>query len=257
MIINYIEELNNNIVKAFAVPKEQARWRIYSHNIKSDMEDLKYYKELGDIFSITPNNMVRLLQTHTNNIRVVTKDVAGEGVVRKEFDEACDGAITNESGIMLLSVEADCTPVYIFDRKNIAIGMVHSGWRGTVSKITINAINLMKENYGTNVEDLFIYLGPSICQNCYEVDGDLIPEFEKILDKKEIEKIFEPYFDENGKKKYHLDVSGGLRFSLLHYGLKESQIKKSNICTYHSGIYDSWRLSHDKTKQMLTGMIII
>ena len=54
-----------------------------------------------------------------------------------EIDGLCDGVITNEKNLMLLTVEADCVPVYILDPVKKAIGMVHSGWRGTVQRITV------------------------------------------------------------------------------------------------------------------------
>ena len=245
---------NTNLVKTLMVPKDQARWRIYSYNIEDDMEDLKYYEELGKYFNITPNDMIRIPQRHSNNIMVVKNDDRGKGVTKMEIDGVCDGLITNEKGIMLLTIEADCTPVYILDTKNVAIGMVHSGWRGTVSKITENALRLMNENYGTKIDDVMIYLGPSICGNCYEVGNDLIPEFEKILDENEIKSVFKPIEDK--KDKYLLDVSESIKLTLLKLGIKEEKIERSKYCTYHSNLFDSWRLGKDNTKQMLTGIMI-
>ena len=53
---------DTGIVKTLMVPKEQGRWRIYSHDIEANMEDLKYYKELGQHFGIEPKDMVRVPQ---------------------------------------------------------------------------------------------------------------------------------------------------------------------------------------------------
>lgn len=243
------------LVKTAMVPRDQGRWRIYSHNIKEDMYDLKYYNELGTYFGITANDMVRVLQGHSNNIIVVTKDIAGEGVVRMEREGFYDGIITNEKNIMLCTVEADCTPVYILDKVNKAIGMVHSGWRGTVNKIAINAIKLMQEHYGTKLSDLMVHLGPAICGNCYDVGLELKDEFRKLLSEDKVEKIFKEKKDENGK--FLLDVSEGLRLSLIDFGIKENQITRNEHCTYHSGIFNSWRLEKDKTRQMLTTIMLI
>lgn len=243
------------LVKTLMVPKNQARWRIYSHDIEADMEDLKYYRELGESFDITPHDMIRVPQGHSSNIMVVKKEEAGKGVVSLEIDGKCDGAITNEKGIMLLTIESDCTPVYIFDPKKKAVGMVHSGWRGTVGKITQNAIDLMTENYGSNKDDLLIHFGPAICGKCYEVGIDLISEFKMILECDEVHKVFIPIPDK--PEKYLLDVTEAIRLSLLKYGIKNENMTRSEYCTYHSGIFNSWRLEKDNTKQMLTGIMLV
>ena len=245
---------NTGIVKTLMVPKDQGRWRIYSHDIEADMEDLKYYKELGSYFGITPSDMVRVPQGHSSNIMIVKKEDAGKGVVSMEIDGKCDGAITNVKGIMLLTIESDCTPVYILDPVKKAIGMVHSGWRGTVGKITENAINLMMENYGTDKNDLLIHFGPAICGKCYEVGMDLISEFKKNLECDEVHKIFTPIPDK--AEKYLLDVTEAIKMSLKKFGIREENITRSEYCTYHSGIFNSWRLEQDRTKQMLTGIML-
>ena len=246
---------STGLVKTFMVPKDQARWRIYSHNVKAEMEDLKYYKELGESFNILPDAMIRVPQGHSTNIMLAKKEDAGKGVVKMEIDGSCDGAITNEKGIMLLTIEADCTPVYILDPVKKAIGMVHSGWRGTVGKITQNAIDLMIKNYGTDKNDILIHFGPAICGKCYEVGMDLIPEFKKILECDDVHKIFIPIPDK--PEKYLLDVTEGIRLSLLRYGIKGENMTRSKYCTYHSNIFNSWRLEKDNTRQMLTGIMLV
>lgn len=76
---------------------------------------------------------------------------------------------------------ADCVPLYFADPANHAIGLSHSGWRGTVQKIGAVTIEKMSEEYGSNPKDLKVTIGPSICQECYEVSEDVIEEFEKVL----------------------------------------------------------------------------
>lgn len=256
MKYNRVEQFDNTgLCKTFMIPKNQARWRIYSYNIEDNMEDLKYYRELGDIFNISPDDMIRLPQWHTTNILVAKKSDGGLGVTRQELSYDCDGAITNEKGLMLLTIEADCTPVYILDPVHKAIGMVHSGWRGTAHKITEHALELMKENYGTNIKDVLIHFGPAICGKCYEVGIELISEFKNILSCDEIHKVFTPIPDK--PEKYYLDVTESLKMSILKYGVEAKNISRTNICTYHDDVYDSWRLSQDRTKQMLTGIMLV
>lgn len=251
-----VEGINKyGFVKAFTVPKDIARWRIYSYNVKDGMEDLKYYDNLAKDFNITPDNMIRIPQTHTSNIFVANESDGGLGVTRMEPECGYDGIITNKKNLMLLTIESDCTPVYILDPINKAIGMVHSGWRGTVNKITENALRLMKKNYNTNFEDVIIHFGPSICMNCYEVGIELIDEFKKILKCDEVHKVFKPIPEK--EEKYFLDVTEAIRISLLAIGIKENNITRDKICTFHDNIYDSWRRDKDKTKQMLTGIMLV
>ena len=83
-----VEQFNKtNLVKTLMVPKDQARWRIYSHNVEASMEDLRYYDELGKSFSITPSDMIRVPQGHSVNVLVAKKSDAGSGVVRMEIDD--------------------------------------------------------------------------------------------------------------------------------------------------------------------------
>ena len=242
-------------VKTFMIPKDQGRWRIYSYNKEANMEDLKYYKEVGDLFDITYENMIRIPQNHSDNIMIAKKEDGGSGVTRMEVSGDYDGIITNEKNLMLLVIVADCVPVYILDKKKQVIGMIHSGWRGTVNKITEKAIDLMKENYGSNVDDILIHFGPSICANCYEVGIELIDEFKKFLLCDEIHKVFTPIKDK--PEKYLLDVSESIKLSLLRYGIKEKNISKTDICTYHDNIFYSRRLTSDKTKVTLTGIMLV
>lgn len=246
---------STGLVKTLFVPKDQGRWRIYSYDIKDDMHDLKYYNDVGKEFGITADNMVRVMQEHTDNILEVKECDKGLGVVKPEPSISYDGLITNEKGIMLLTVEADCTPVYILDPINKAIGMIHSGWRGTVKKIACKALDMMKEKYGTDKEKVLIHFGPAICGKCYEVGMELIDEFKIILKCDEVHKVFIPIVDK--PEKYLLDVTESIKLSLLDYGVLDKNITQSEYCTYHDNIFHSWRKEHDRTKQMLTGIMLV
>ena len=240
------------LVKTLMVLKDQARWRIYSHDIKADMEDLKYYDELSKHFGISPSDMIRIPQKHSSNIFIAKRKDAGMGVVRMETEGDFDGILTDEKNLMLLTIESDCTPIYILDPIKKVIGMVHSGWRGAASKIGIKAIEMMVKNYGSDISDILIYFGPSICGNCYEVGEELVYEFEKILTNDELDKVFTKKGD-----KLYLDVTAAIKFSILKIGVKEENIDKSKYCTYHDNLFASWRRDKDKSQQMLTGIMLI
>ena len=92
------------------------------------------FRRIAEIFGAAPDKMVCSRQTHTTNIRRVTKADCGKGVVRETDYEDVDGLITDEPGIILCTFYADCVPLYFVDTKHRAIGLSHSGWRGTVGR---------------------------------------------------------------------------------------------------------------------------
>ena len=87
----------------------------------------------------------------------------------QHFD-GCDGLITNQAGIALGIYVADCCAVYIVDPETPAIGLVHSGRKGTEQNIAAKAIAEMSETFGSNASDLIVQLSPCIRPPHYEVD---------------------------------------------------------------------------------------
>jgi hypothetical protein len=124
------------------------------------------------------SDIVCSMQTHTTNVRKVTAADKGKGVVCERDYADVDGLITNEKNIILATFYADCVPLFIVDPWNKAIGLSHSGWRGTVAKMGEVTLSRMAEEYGTKPEVARVAIGPSICQNCYEVSEDVAMEFE-------------------------------------------------------------------------------
>lgn len=136
------------------------------------------YKRVADILHTDIENIVCTDQTHTTNVRVVTKEDAGKGVTRNKDYRDVDALVTNEPGIALAIFYADCVPLLFVDTVHKAIGAAHSGWRGTVGKIAKNVITTMEQQYGTNPKDVVAGIGPSICQECYEVSEDVACAFQ-------------------------------------------------------------------------------
>lgn len=118
-------------------------------------------------------------QTHTTNVRKVTGADRGKGVTRERDYTDVDGLITNERGVILATFYADCVPLFIVDPVGRAIGLSHSGWRGTVGKMGRVTLEKMAAEYGTKPEQVRAAIAPSICQNCYEVSEDVALVFQK------------------------------------------------------------------------------
>lgn len=118
-------------------------------------------------------------QTHTVNVRKVTAADAGKGLTRERDYRDVDGLITDEPGLVLSAFFADCVPLYFVDTVHHAIGLSHSGWRGTVRRMGAVTLEAMEKAYGTQPKDVICAIGPSICQDCYEVSEDVAEEDRK------------------------------------------------------------------------------
>ena len=118
-------------------------------------------------------NFVFTDQTHTVNVRRVGIEDAGKGLTRDRGYSDVDGLITNEPGLVLSTFYADCVPLYFIDTKKRAIGLSHSGWRGTIKRMGKVTLETMRREFGTLPEDVICAIGPSICQECYEVSEDV------------------------------------------------------------------------------------
>ena len=209
-------------------------------------------KKLASTFGITTEDMVMLNQTHTDGVRVISREDGGEMVVRPFKTDGYDGMVTNEKGLMLCTVEADCVPVYILDPVNEAIGMVHSGWKGTAKEIAANAVKLMGETYGSRPEDILIAIGPCICGKCYEVGPELKEEFADRFTQEELKDVFiYPHGD-----RYNLDLKKAIRISLEKSGVKPENICDTGKCTKEDDELCSWRRDNPVMRSMLTGIMI-
>lgn len=182
------------------------------------------YRRIADILECKVSDIVCSDQTHTTNIRKVTGEDCGKGVVRDKDYTDVDGLVTNEEGIVLATFYADCVPLYFLDPIKRVIGLAHSGWRGTVGRIGSKMIAVMTEEYGCKKEDILVAVGPSICRDCYEVSEDVAEQFLKEFGREVLTEGKEP-------GKYQLDLWKANEQVLLQAGLVENQITVTDICT--------------------------
>ncbi len=179
-------------------------------------------------------NIISPRQTHTNNVVVINED----NLDSELYD--VDGVITKLKGVALTIATADCQSIILYDKEKEVIGNIHSGWKGTLGKILSKGINLMIDEFSSNVEDIIVCVGPSILGCCFEVDKDVVDMFnEEFIDIEEFIKLGEI---KEGKQKYYIDTVGINKQELLRMGLLEENIYLSNICTKcNSDTYHSYR----------------
>lgn len=171
-------------------------------------------------------NFVFTDQTHTVNVRRVGIEDAGKGLTRARGYSDVDGLITNEPGLVLSTFYADCVPLYFIDTKKRAIGLSHSGWRGTVRRMGRVTLETMRREFGTLPEDVICAIGPSICQDCYEVSEDVAEEFIREFSSHSGEILVN-----KGNCKYQLDLWRANEMILLEAGIKPEHLSVTDLCT--------------------------
>ena len=198
---------------------------------RGDLDEnvIRNHEIFANVIGVNPKNIVTGNQTHTTNVKVVTKDDCGKGIYRDRNYTDIDGLITNEKGIVLATYYADCVPLLIVDTKNKAIGLSHSGWRGTVGKIGKVTIEKMGELYGTKPEDIVACIGPSICQKCYEISEEVAVQFKEAFPDNSKEILID-----KGNGKYQLDLWECNRINFKEAGVLPENIKVTDICTCHN-----------------------
>ena len=184
------------------------------------------YRRIAQALDVDYGRFVFSDQTHTTNVLQVTEKDAGNGIIREREYPDIDGLITNVPGLVLTTFYADCVPLYFVDPVHRAIGLSHSGWRGTVNRMGKVTIERMQEAYGTDPADLICAIGPSICQDCYEVSEDVTEQFAAAFPEHEAE-LF--YRKENGK--YQLNLWRANEIVLTEAGVKPEHLAVTDICT--------------------------
>lgn len=201
------------------------------------------YQRVANVLGCAVTDFVCSDQTHTTNVRKVTSSDKGKGVVIPKDYTDVDALITNETGIVLATFYADCVPLYIVDTVKKAIGLAHSGWRGTVGRIGECTLRAMAEAYGTRPQDVIIGIGPSICQDCYEVSEDVAVRFSREFGMERQKELL----TDKGNGKYQLNLWKANECVFVDAGVPKDRIYVTDICTCCNPEYlFSHRASHGK-----------
>ena len=253
-------------IKYFSIPKLDATGKIKTlftttKDTAWNFEDEKSrenYLALGEQLGLPLENMVKSKQRHTAVVKNVTRKNGGDGILcLLDEKNPYDGIITNKKNLLLCTVEADCVPVYFYDPIKEVIAMVHSGWKGTVKKISEVTIKKMCDTFGCKPENMMIAIGPHICKDCYEVGLDVFEEFAQSFDTTEMQKIF----TSKNEEKYLLNLQEAVKLTVMKNGVQEKNIFLTDLCTFHSKIEGhhlcSYRRTKSPTQRMLTAIMMM
>lgn len=185
------------------------------------------FRRMGMAIGFETKDLVLSDQTHTTNVRLVTEEDRGKGFDKEKDYTDTDGLITNVPGLMLVTIYADCVPLYFVDPVHKAIGLSHSGWKGTVHRIGKVTLERMAEEFGTRPEDVQAAIGPSICQGCYEVSEDVARAFmDEFADQLDDRLVYR-----KGNGKYQLNLWSANERILLEAGIRPEHLTITNVCT--------------------------
>ncbi len=216
------------------------------------------YKRACESLGADYRNLILSDQVHSDHVEYVDERyTAGEHIDKKLKDT--DGIFTDKKGLILATSYADCVPMFFVDVGKKVIAASHSGWRGTVLHIGEKTVAKMCDMFGSRKEDIICIVGPSICQECYEVSEDVIDEVKKSYPEDTWSDIF--YQKNEAEKirdgKYQLDLWAANYHQMKLAGLLEQNIYVSGLCTCcNSEVLYSHRATNGK-RGVLNGFMYL
>ena len=157
----------------------------------------------------------------------------------EEYKET-DGLITNKQNLILSTTNADCILMLFFDPVTKTIANIHSGWRGTLQRISLKTVEKMQKEFNCNPEDIICCICPSIRKCHFEVDKDVKEMFEKQFQDLDTGNFIEK---QKVKEKWNIDTVLINKIILEQKGLKLENIIDSGICSVcNSDLIHSYRV---------------
>ncbi len=123
------------------------------------------HRQMRDSLGLGAVAFLTAQQVHSKKVAVIDSPIS----IDRCFD-ACDGLVTNQRDVCLGIYVADCCAVFLSDPIRRAIGLVHSGKKGTELGIVSATIALMEERFDSKASDLIVQLSPCIRPPHYEID---------------------------------------------------------------------------------------
>jgi len=194
-----------------------------------------------EAFGVPAGRLVTVSQVHGKEILAI------EGPLPEKPVEA-DAIVTNETGVAIGMLTADCQPILLFDPVNRAIGAVHAGWKGTALGIVVETGELMWKKYGTNPEDLIVSLGPCIGPCCYKVGWNVLEEY---MSRHREADCF------SQKDGLRMDINNANSIQLALIGVKNENISNDSRCTScNSDLFFSHRKDNGRTGRQLSFIML-
>lgn len=184
-------------------------------------------------------------QVHGKEIKPV-RDLDSAGRTTERFD-----ALVSDLPNLLSGVKtADCVPVLIGDQRTRAFGAVHSGWRGTLEKISERTVAKMTTEFGSRPEDLLCAIGPAACGKSYEVGPEVVEGFLKSIP------AADDLLEKTSGGHALIDLHLANRMQLINAGVRAENISVAPYCTMErTDLFFSYRIEkklYGKTGRLMS-----
>jgi hypothetical protein len=185
---------------------------------KGSLENRKLF--LGKL-GVDYRSLICAKQVHGVRIEAVTEKDSGKGALDYQSSVSdCDGFITDRPLVPVAILTADCLPVYIYDPKVRAVGVLHGGWRSSEANISGAGVKLIQDKFKSDPANLLVAFGPAMRACCYEVSADFKSNYPCALTKR--------------AGKLYMDLAFLNKNQLIAAGVKEENISDTGLCTYCS-----------------------
>lgn len=185
----------------------------------------RFFSALG----IKQDHLAVAEQVHSNNVQRIWEP---------GFYKKADGLVTDSPGVFLSISVADCLPIFYFDPSRRAIGVAHAGWRGTKKEVAKRTLGKMVEEFGSEPENVLVFVGPHIGPCCYTVEGKT--SWDKDVLKRK------------NANQWYLHLWAANKRQIVTAGVKEEHIVIAGLCTNcYRHLFYSYRGEKGKTGRML------
>lgn len=192
----------------------------------SPEEVIANFKIFAEGAGIDYDDMAVVNHEHGANVLRIAHEHRGRGFYKDPLPP-CDGIITDDPTVTLVTSHADCGAYFFYDPVHRAIGMAHAGWKGTLLRIGAEMARRMAEEFDTDPSDIIAATGPCICRDCFEVDADLGEKFQSEFGYPGISRPGRP-----GKAYVDLELAAAVQF--VEAGIRPESITLMNACTYEN-----------------------
>ena len=215
-------------------------------HVANDLEDvIENRAKVARFLKVELDNFVCAHQTHSANFYKVTRADKGRGVLtQKTAIPNTDALYTFEPGIVLCSFTADCVPVMFYHEACGVVGVIHSGWQGTVKEITLRLFRHLVDVEKCDPNRFFVYIGSALSQEKFEVDSDVYEKFRALGYAEEF------MFYRTKTKKYHIDNQQTVRKQCELAGVPRERIFVDETCTFMSAEGFSYREDRETGRHM-------
>lgn len=212
-------------------------------------------KRLAQVLGVDSNHLTCGEQVHGVGVTRVTRELVGRGAFSwNDSIPNSDAIHTNLVNVPLLLLVADCVPVLIYDAVHHAVAVVHAGWRGSIAHIVERTMDSMHDAYGTLPSDCYLFIGPSIGGNSFEVSEEIAEQFRqdmRALGLSQVDEVVR-YIQRDGQTTPtpHVDLKGYLAACVVQKGVPIEQVSVSLTDTMTTDGCYSYRRDRGRTGRM-------